>query len=479
MLAKKTVALRTVELRTKIVCTIGPASSSYNTLKKLALAGMDVARLNFSHGTHETHGEVIKQVRRIAKELDKPIALLADLQGPKLRLGKIEGIREIKKDQTIYLSTHPEEDQLPMQFDLSPFVKKNQRIFLNDGLVELKVTAVHGRVIKTLAQNSGIISSNKGVNVPDTRVRDGVFTDKDRDDAEFAISHNVDYIALSFVQTADDIKPLKAMLKKHNSAIKVMAKIEKKEALENLEEILKVVDTIMIARGDLAIEIPFAEVPIYQQKMIQLTRQHQKPVLVATQMLESMIENPRPTRAEASDVANAVLDQADAVMLSAESATGKYPVETVQAMAEIIRSVEEHPDYSQHIKIDWHNLTKENLSFSAITSAAATLAYRIDAKAIIVATSTGRTARLLTSFRPGAPIIAITDHPSTYTRLSLVWGVRQLLIDPATSNEKLFKTILNSLTTEKIVKKGDQIVIVAGQEVGVSGSTDTIRVITI
>ena len=465
--------------KTKIVCTIGPASANYETLKKLAQSGMDVARLNFSHGTHEIHGEVIKNVRKISQELNKPIALLADLQGPKLRLGIIDGKREIKKGETIYLSTHPEEDQLPMQFDLSPFVKKNQRIFLNDGLVELKVLDVHGRVIKTQAQNSGVTSSNKGVNVPDTRVREGVFTEKDRDDAEFAISQNVDYIALSFVQTADDLKPLKNMLKKHNSTIKTMVKIEKREALENLEEIFKVVDAIMIARGDLAIEIPFAEVPIYQQKMMKLARQYQKPVIVATQMLESMTENPRPTRAEASDVGNAVLDQTDAVMLSAESAAGKYPVETVQAMAEIIRSVEQHPDYSQYIKIDWQNIAKENLSFSAITSSAASLAYRIDAKAIIVATRTGRTARLLSSFRPSAPIIAFTDDPTTYTRLSLVWGVQQLLMPQATTNEALIKNIIASLNEGKITKKGDQIVVVTGQEVGVTGSTDTIRVITI
>ncbi len=472
-------AKNTVIKKTKIVCTIGPASWSYETLQKLAQAGMDVVRLNFSHGTHESHGQVINHVRKISKELDKPLALLADLQGPKLRLGKIEGIQEIKKGETVYLSTHPEEGQLPMQFDLSPFVKKNQRIFLNDGLVELKVLDVHGRVIKTQSQNSGVVSSNKGVNVPDTRVRDGVFTDKDHDDAVFAISQNVDYIALSFVQTADDLKPLKSLLKKHNSTIKIIAKIEKKEALDNLEEILQAVDAIMIARGDLAIEIPFAEVPIYQQKMMKLARQYQKPVIVATQMLESMTENPRPTRAEASDVGNAVLDQADAVMLSAESASGKYPVETVQAMSEIIRSVEEHPDYSQYIKIDWQSISKENIPFSAVTSSAASLAYRINAKALIASTKSGRTAKLLASFRPSAPVIAITHDQPTSNHLALVWGIRSFIVDPTDDATSFLKQIAKEITSQGVVKKGDQVVVITGHEVGVSGSTDTIRVTTI
>jgi pyruvate kinase len=465
--------------KTKIVCTIGPASWDFETLKALAEAGMDVARLNFSHGTHDEKRQQIALVRQISQEINKPLAVVADLQGPKLRLGKIEGTVEVKKGDQIILSSEPQEGEVPLQFDLSPFVTPDQRIFLNDGLIELKVLEVSGKSIKTEAQNDGVYSSNKGVNVPDTRIKDGIFSDKDFEDARCALEENVEYLALSFIQAAEDVKPMRDLINEYKSNTQIIAKIEKKEAIDNLEAIMEVVDAVMIARGDLAIETSASEVPIHQQKITKIARQYQKPVIVATQMLESMTENPRPTRAEASDVGNAVLDQVDAVMLSAESASGKYPVETVKMMTEIIQTVEMHPDYSQYIKINWEHVRSENRVFSAIVSSAAALGYRIDAKAIAVGTTTGRTARLISIFRPGPAIFAATHDEKTYRQMALLWGVRPIII-PATPDVQSFWTeISNKVSQMQDIESGDSLIMVSGANVGITGATDTIKVVTL
>lgn len=465
--------------RTKIVCTIGPSSWDEKNLTALAKAGMNVARLNFSHGSYEEKLDQIKLVRKISNATDKPLAVMADLQGPKLRLGKIEGRIEIEKGDSIHLSTTPKGNELPMQFDISPFVKKGERVFLNDGLVELKVTGTDDKTIKTVAQNDGWVTSNKGVNIPDTHLKGAAFTNKDREDAEFAIKHNVDYIALSFVQTAGDVKVLRDIINKNKSRARIISKIEKKEAVINLDAIIKLSDGVMVARGDLAIETEAAEVPVIQQQIIRLARQNYKPVIVATQMLESMIENPRPTRAEVSDVANAVLDQVDGVMLSAETANGKYPIEAVKVMKEVILSVENHPDYKHYIKINWEQLAKEEIVFSAVTAAAASLAYHIDAKLIVVATATGRTARVLSSFRPQAPIYAVTHDEQTCDQLALVWGVKSGVVKPVHSSDKFWKDILESVRESGFVKTGDQIVIITGSKIGVAGDTDSIKVETV
>jgi pyruvate kinase len=473
--------------RTKIVCTIGPASWDYSVMKQLAKEGMDIVRLNMSHGTFEEKAAQIANVRKISKELGKPLAIIADLQGPKLRLGKIgdetgglDPKREIKRGEVIRLSLNPIEDEIPMQFDISPYVKKGHRIFLNDGLVEVIVDKVNGKVIVAKAQNNGVISSNKGVNIPDTNIGEAAFTDKDYRDGEFALKHDVDYIAMSFVQTVSDLKTLKELIKKHKSKAQIISKIEKSEAIVNLEQIIKASDAIMVARGDLAIETSASAVPIFQQKMTKLSRQYQKPVIVATQMLESMTENPRPTRAEASDVANAVLDQVDAVMLSAESAQGKYPVEAVRTMREIIEAVEENPDYKNYIKINWQEMAVENISLNAIVSSAASISYRIKAKAIIVATTTGRTVRLLASFRPSAEIVAVTHNDQTRNALSLVWGANNtLVVEPSENLEKFEKNIMEHIKKSGAAKKGDKIVFVIGRKVGVAGTTDTIKISTL
>lgn len=466
--------------KTKIVATIGPSSSSYSVLKEMIQNGLNVARLNFSHGSQEEKMGLIKSIRQISKELNKPIAILADLSGPKLRLGEIEGIKEIRKGDEVNLSIEPQDSfQLPMQFDLSPFVKPKQRIFLNDGLVALEVKKVSSKVILTVALNSGWVSSHKGVNVPDTRLEGATFTAKDQDDCEFALSQKVDYIGLSFIQTPEDLDPALALIKKHHSQAKIVVKVEKPEAITNLEKIIKKTDAVMVARGDLGIEIPAYDVPVIQQKIVRLSRQYQKPVIIATQMLESMMENPRPTRAEVSDVANAVLDQVDAVMLSGETASGKYPIEAVKIMKETILSVEDHPDYKNYIKIDWDQLSAENYSFSAIASAAASLAYRIRAKAIVVATATGRMPRLLSSFRPDAQIIAVTHDQQTMNQLSLMWGVRSVLTKPTGSFDNFLAHAISEVKEQDFAKVGDKIVVVVGSTVGISGETDTIKVLTL
>lgn len=465
--------------RTKIVCTLGPASWDPKTLKQLAEAGMNVARLNFSHGTQEEKADQIANIRRISKEIGKPIAILADLQGPKIRLGMIDGVRNIKKGDKIVLSLNPVEEELPMQYDLSPFVKKGQRIFLNDGLVEIKVDEVKGKTIHTTAQNDGWVSSNKGVNVPDTRMKGASFTPKDRSDAEFALSQDVDYLAISFVQTPEDLKDPKELIKKHKSRTKIVVKVEKNEAITYLEEIIKETDAVMVARGDLAIETAAAQVPVHQQKMIRLSRQYQKPVIVATQMLESMTENPRPTRAEVSDVANAVLDQVDAVMLSAESASGKYPVETVTTMKDVILSVERNMDYARYFKINWETLNSDDVEVNAIAAAAASLAYRTHAKAIVVATATGRTAKILSSFRPVSPIVAVTHDETTCNQLVLNWGIKSVVVPATDSPTKFWDNMIEEVKKQGFAKKGDQVVLISGTNVGLPANTDTIKLVTL
>jgi pyruvate kinase len=448
-------------------------------LLDLANSGMNIARLNMSHGSYEEKSTQIGYIREISKEIGKPLAVMADLQGPKMRLGIIDGLRHIVKDETVQLSINPTDQEIPIQFDLSPFVKKGQRVYLNDGLIELKVLEVKGKVVVAKAVNSGVVSSNKGVNIPDTNIKEAAFTDKDYRDCEFALKEDADFIALSFVQTAEDLKIARELIKQHNSKARIVVKIEKMEAIKNLESIIAATDAVMVARGDLAIETPAPEVPIIQQKIIKLARQSHIPVIVATQMLESMTENPRPTRAETSDVANAVLDQVDAVMLSAESASGKYPVEATKAMDEIIHSVEEHLDYKRYIKIDWESVPKGEISSRAITSSAASLAYRIGAKIIVVATATGRSARFLSSFRPDTLLVAVTHDDKTSNQLSMVWGVRTLIVKPTKRFGDFLEQILQDLQKKGFAHKGDKIVVVTGSSVGTSGGTDTIKVTTL
>lgn len=447
-------------------------------MEQLALCGMDAARLNFSHGTHQEKQEQIKRIRKISEKLNKPLAIIADLQGPKIRLGEIEGEITLKKGQNVSFSLFPMEDEIAIQFDLSPYLKKGQRLLLNDGLVEVKVTTVTGRIIKGLVQNDGWISSHKGVNVPDTRLPNVALTEKDLQDLEFALQEKVDFIALSFVQSASDLKKARELIKKYSSKAKIIVKLEKPRAVEELESIIKSTDVIMVARGDLAVETKAATVPLIQKRIVRLARQYFKPVIVATQMLESMTENPRPTRAEVSDVANATFDSVDAVMLSAETASGKYPIETVKMMQEIITSVECHEEYRNNIGIDTDQVSGEQIASRALASSAAVLAEIAQTKVIFVGTSSGKTAQSLSSFRPPAQIIAITHDEQTKNQLALLWGVSSFVVEPL-ELESFWKKSIQLARKQKIVKQGDYVVLMSGPFIGVSGQTDTIRLVKV
>lgn len=463
--------------KTKIICTIGPASNTPEILTELMNAGMDVARLNFSHGNHEEKAANVKLIRSVAHTLNKPIAIIADIQGPKLRLGTIENRIEIQKGTGVTLSSSPTDTDLPLQFDLSEMVKKGHRIFVNDGLVELEVTEIHGERIITIAKNDGWVTSHKGINIPDTHFTKDVFTKKDRQDIEFSLDQQVEYIALSFVQSPEDVQEVKEFIKKRESNTKICVKIEKNEAIEHLAEIIKLSNAIMIARGDLAIETSASQVPVLQQRIIRLCREYQKPVIVATQMLESMIENPRPTRAEASDVGYAVMNQVDAVMLSAESAAGKYPVRAVQVMHDIILSVEKTPEFRQYVKVNWEHIDIHSLQSNAITSSAASLAYKLKTDLLAVATSKGDTAFNIASFRPNAHIVAVTHDTLTQNQMSLVWGLQPILIKPTATSDSFWEAIAEQILKNKIGNTGDTVVMIGGTAVGVSGATDTIKVI--
>ncbi len=461
------------------MATIGPVSSSPAILKALIKAGLNVARLNFSHGSYAERKEQIQCIRNISEELNKPVAIMADLQGPKLRLGLLNEQKKIKRGEVVLLSSDSLQNEIPLQFDLSAYVSKGDRIFLNDGLVELQVMGVKKKTIQAKAQNEGIISSNKGVNIPDTVIKNSAFTPKDKRDLQFALSEGVDFVALSFIQTANDLKEAKAMIKKNHSNAQIVSKIEKKMAVENLEEIMQATDVVMVARGDLGIEIRGSQVPLVQQRIVNLARQFQKPVIIATQMLESMIANPRPTRAEASDIAHSVLNQVDAVMLSAETAVGAYPVEAVKTMNEIIVSVEEHQQYKHLIQIDWQNIPEKLKSVSAIMSSAANIAYRIGAKTVVVATTSGHTPKILASFRPEAQIIATVHDEKVRNQLQLVWGVECVGMRFTKIYNVFWKRIIDTINQNKIATKGDKVVIVSGSLVGISGTTDTIKVVTV
>lgn len=464
--------------KTKIVATIGPASQNEKILKQLFNAGVNVTRLNFSHGNLEQKREAIALIRDVAKKTNQHIAILADLPGPKLRLGEIDGIFQIKKGMVITFGLNSDAT-LPIQYDFTKEVKAGQRMFLNDGLIELTILSASKGVVTAKAINNGWVTSRKGINLPETILEGAAFTKEDREAAAFAIDQKVEFIALSFVQSAKDIQLLRTLLKEKKSKTHIIAKIEKPSAVENIAEIIHAADGVMVARGDLAIETSPAQVPLIQQKIITLARQEQKPVIVATQMLESMIENPRPTRAEASDVANAVISQVDAVMLSAESASGKYPVEAVTIMSEIIEAVEADAEFRRYIKINWEKLNLDDIHFNAIAASSASLAYRLKAPLIGIGTVTGRTAQLLSSFRPNSLIAAMTHDEYIGRQLMLCWGVYPVVLSEDAQSEHFGQTMLQALRSQKLAKKGETAVLIWGSKIGVAGTTNTIRALVL
>ncbi len=471
-----------MERRTKIVCTLGPASSSPEAIRGLIGAGMDVARLNFSHGSHDGHRAVIRIVREEAERAGRVVPILQDLQGPKIRLGNMDpGGVTIRKGQPLVLTSEP----LPVSTGERAFVSYDSladdvdpggRILIDDGLIELRVTEVNGTEVTTEVVVGGPLRSKKGVNLPYIRTSRPSMTEKDLDDLAFGLANNVDFVALSFVRTAGDVDALLDRVRESGREVGVVAKIEKPEAVEHFDEILGKVDGIMIARGDLGIEMPMQDVPIVQKRIIRMCLEAAKPVITATQMLESMIENPRPTRAEASDVANAVLDGSDAVMLSGETAAGKYPVRTVEAMVEIIRTAEQNRRGLGSWQVAPEVGTDEGRVTEAISYTAVELAREVGAVAIACLTHSGSTARAIARHRPSVPVFAFTDKQRVVGRLALVWGTRGIGVPFQHHTDDGIGTVRRILTERGVAKPGDRIIITAGLPLPAKGLTNMVHV---
>jgi pyruvate kinase len=466
-----------VKARTKIVCTIGPASAGPAVLRSLIEAGLDVARINFSHGTYEEHARTIATIRSLAEELKRPVAILGDLQGPRIRIGDLAAPRDVRDGEELVFAHEPHATagDVPVTYDdLAHDVKVGGRILVNDGLLEFEVLEVSGQRVRVRTIHGGPIKSHKGMNLPGIDVSAPSLTEKDRADIGFCIAHDLDYIALSFVRRADDIRGLKALLPQ---GMLVVAKIEKDSALHRLEEILQASDAVMVARGDLGVELPFEEVPLAQKRIIGLANRYGRPVITATQMLESMIEHPRPTRAEANDVANAVLDGTDAVMLSAETAAGAFPRLAVEAMHRIVIAAETLP-VARGIGID--RLEPGTASTEeTIASASVTAVRLLGAPSVIVFTKSGFSARVVAARRPGVPIVVLTDQARTYRQLALVWGVVPFLVAHADTYEQMAATAKRVLLAEGIAKPGDRVVVTAGVPFDVPGTTNNLKVETV
>ena len=440
-------------------------------------AGLNVARLNFSHGTHEQHAKTVALVRATADELGRPIAILGDLQGPRIRIGDLAEPRAVADGQDVVLVAGEiaSGDELPTTYDhLCDDVKEGDRILVDDGLIELVALEVHAPRVKARVLHGGMIKSHKGMNLPGVAVSAPSITDKDWADVEFAVAHGLEYLALSFVRRAADIAELRERIPKE---MLVVAKIEKDSALENIESIVRASDAVMVARGDLGVELPFEEVPIAQKRIITLCNKLGRPVITATQMLESMITHPRPTRAEASDVANAILDGTDAVMLSAETAAGQYPRLAVEAMSRIIVEIEKHPRIAG---ADDREEREAAVSTERSIAAAATSAVRsLGAPALIVFTKSGFSARVVASHRPGVPILVCTDQERTYRQLALVWGVIPCLVPHCNTYESMVKLALDAVRTRGLARAGDRVVVTAGVPFDVPGTTNLMKVETV
>lgn len=464
--------------RTKIVCTIGPASDSPEVLEHLIREGMDVARLNFSHGTQAEHAGRIRAIRDIAKRVGKPVAILQDLSGPKMRIGEMEREVTLVPGQPFTLTTrdvvgNQQCASIPLD-SLPASLSAGNRLFLNDGIIELLVTETTETEIRCVVRAGGPLSTHKGLNVPDVSVSVDPVTAKDLDDLEFGIGHGVDWVAASFIRRADDLAPLRERMASRGVAIPVLAKIEKHEAVGNLDAILDAADGAMVARGDLGIEVPIDEVPIIQKRIIARCNALAKPVITATEMLDSMHDRPRPTRAEVTDVANAIFDGTDCVMLSRETATGRFPVETVQMMHRIAVRTEESDRYVRalHVRED---TVAQNVT-DAIGEAIRAMAKDLMVAAVVPATTSGYTARMVAKYRPVCPIIAVSHIPETVRRLALTWGVLPVLSGPVgTTDEMLREAVTVSLATG-LVKAGDLVIISAGVPVGTPGHTNLIKV---
>ena len=464
--------------RTKIVCTIGPATSSEERLEQLMRAGMNVARLNFSHGSHEEHARSIQTLRQIASEVGKTICILQDLQGPKIRTGRLKGHQpvKLKAGEPVTITTRDVEgtaELLSTTFGgLPQEVGPGSRILLSDGRIELEVRGVHSQEIECVIVTGGTLAEHQGINLPGAALSIPALTDKDRKDLEFGVKHGVDLVALSFVRSAADVRTARGLIAARNSDIPVFAKLEKPQALDQLEAILEAADGVMVARGDLGVEMPPEKVPVIQKHVIQRAAEWRKPVIIATQMLESMIENPRPTRAEASDVANAIFDGTDAVMLSGETASGKHPLEAVCMMAKIVVEAENNiADFTQPRR----RRDKRALTISeTICESIAHSADDLDMAAIAVFTETGNTARMLSKYRPKSQIYAFSHVPAVCNRMNLLWGVYPIRRDQALHSEEMLATAEQELLRTGRIRPGQVLGVVAGTQMS-SGSTNFMR----
>ena len=471
-------------MRTKIVCTIGPSSESEEVLEQLINEGMSVARLNFSHGSIPEHKIKIDRIKKVREKLKRPVAIMFDTKGPEIRLGNLKDDMEpyLHVDDEYVLTTKDiigDEKIASITYkELPKDIKKGDSILIDDGLIELKVESVTGDEIHTRVVNGGFIKSKKGVNVPNVKLRLPSLTEKDVADLKFGVKEDIDFVAASFVRTKEDVLNIRSVLESEGMYnIQIISKIENKEGLENIDAIIEVSDGIMVARGDLGVEIPTEEVPIIQKEIIKKCNLKGKPVITATQMLDSMIRNPRPTRAEANDVANAVIDGSDAIMLSGETASGAYPVEAVKTMAKIARAMEESIDYDELLR-EKILMNDRNIT-NSIGKSTCQIAADINADAIITATTSGGTSRAIAKFRPKNQIIAVTTDEKVRRQLSLTWGVEALLSEKIFSTDEVIANAVEISKAHGYVKSSDTVVLTAGVPVGLAGSTNLIKVQTV
>ena len=468
--------------RTKIVCTLGPASDKEEILRELVKSGLNVCRFNFSHGSHQEHKERMDLVKKVREELGQPVAILLDTKGPEIRTGNFDEPEVLLEEGQKFTITMKDvvgnKEMCTVSYKgLVNDVVPGDTILIDDGLVGLKVEEINGDDIVCIVENSGIVKNHKGVNVPGVKINLPALTEKDIKDIEFGISEGIDYIAASFVRKASDVLAIREVLENNNAThIQIISKIENQEGIDNIDSILQVSDGIMVARGDLGVEIPTPEIPIAQKMMIKKCNQLGKPVITATQMLDSMMRNPRPTRAEVTDVANAIYDGTDAIMLSGETAAGKYPVEAVKTMATIAKRTEETLKYNELLK---KRKIEDVTVTNAISYATCTTSADLNAKAIISFTTSGHTARMVSKFRPQCPIIATTEDEGVMRRLALVWGVYPVKTSHVGNTDDLFTTSIASAKEKKYLENGDLVVITAGVPSGISGTTNLIKVHTI
>lgn len=466
--------------RAKIVATMGPATQNPENIEKAIIAGMNVARLNFSHGTHEQHLAVIKIIREKSLALKAPVTILQDLQGPKVRVGLFEkGSIDLAQGEIVTVTIDDvlgKPGLIPSDFkELCRAANPGHRILLDDGLIELEVLEVDKTELKAKVIYGGILKNRKGMNLPGVNLPVEAMTVKDKEDLEFGLNNGVDYVALSFVRHGKDIRQLREIIQNKKSPAKIVAKIEMIEALENLEEIVRLSDVVMVARGDLAVEIGQSRLPSAQKRIISICNELGKPVITATQMLDSMVENPRPTRAEITDIANAVLDGSDALMLSAESASGKYPFKAIRTMHEIIVEVEKNEN--SYYKISLEN---ELLSVpAAIAASSALTSLKLNASAIVCLTTTGKTAQIISSFRPKAQVVAITTDMDVLNRLEITWGLQTLHLRPYENLKDILQQVEKLLIENGLSKTGDRIILTLGQPIADRGTTNSIHVHTV